>query len=74
MAIQFNCPNCDAAITFTDKHSGKQARCTTCQQRLIIPSKSDATPEKSKPPEEKGEPIPGFYCMERTLIISTNIP
>jgi len=61
MTIKFNCPNCDAVIGFPDQHRGKRARCTSCQQHFIIPSESDATPEKVKPPEEKGDPIPGFY-------------
>jgi len=61
MTIQFNCPNCDALIGFEDKHRGKRARCTTCGQRFIIPSKDNETPEKIKPPEEEAEPEPGFY-------------
>ena len=61
MTIQFNCPNCDAVIAFDDKHIGKRARCTTCGQHFIIPSESDTTARKSEAPEEKGEPIPGFY-------------
>ena len=61
MTIRFHCPNCGAMIGFADHHRGKRAHCTTCQQHFIIPSKSDATPEKVEPPEEKGDPIPGFY-------------
>ncbi|MHC4433430.1 MAG: BRcat domain-containing protein [Planctomycetota bacterium] len=61
MTIQFNCPNCDAVIAFDDKHTGKRATCTTCGQRFIIPSESHTTAKKSEEPEEKGEPIPGFY-------------
>ncbi|MHC4120934.1 MAG: zinc ribbon domain-containing protein [Planctomycetota bacterium] len=61
MTIRFNCPSCDAVIAFADEHAGKRARCTTCGQRLIIPSESDAAAKKFVEPEEKGEPIPGFY-------------
>jgi hypothetical protein len=61
MTIQFNCPSCDVVIAFADEHAGKRARCTTCGQRLIIPSESDAAAKKFVEPEEKGEPIPGFY-------------
>ena len=61
MTIQFNCPNCNSIIGFADKHSGKRARCTTCGQLLIIPSKSDKKPKKVKLPKEKGKVIPGFY-------------
>ena len=61
MTIKFHCPHCGAVIGFADKHRGKRAHCTTCGQHFIIPSESDATPEKAKPPEEKGNPLPGFY-------------
>ena len=63
MTIQFNCPNCNAVIAFADKHRGRRAHCTSCQQRFIIPFKSYGKAKKVKPPKdkEKGEPIPGFY-------------
>ncbi|MBA7639498.1 hypothetical protein ES703_47156 [subsurface metagenome] len=61
MTIQFNCPNCNAVIAFDDKHCGKRARCTTCGQLFIIPSKDNEKPKKVEPPKEKGRPIPGFY-------------
>ena len=61
MTIKFYCPNCDAIIAFDSKHIGKRARCTTCGQIFIIPSKDNETPKKIKPPSEKTDPIPGFY-------------
>jgi len=61
MTIEFNCPNCNAVIAFADKHGGKRAHCTSCQQRFVIPFKSYEKAKKIKPPKEKGEPIPGFY-------------
>ena len=61
MTIQFNCPNCDALIAFGDKYAGKRARCTTCGQIFIIPSKSDEKAKKVKPQIEKSVPDPGFY-------------
>ena len=61
MTIRFNCPNCDELIAFADKYSGKQARCTSCGQRFIIPSGDKKKPEKVAPPAEKAEPEPGFY-------------
>ncbi len=62
MTIQFNCPNCNALIAFDKKHCGKRARCITCGQRFIIPCEDNETPQKIKPePEEKSQPIPGFY-------------
>jgi len=61
MTIEFNCPNCNAVIAFADKHAGKRAHCTSCQQRFFIPLKSHEKAKKIKPPKEKGEPVPGFY-------------
>lgn len=63
MTIEFNCPNCKAVIAFPDKHGGKRAHCTSCQQRFIIPFKSHEKAKKVKPPKDtaKAEPIPGFY-------------
>ena len=65
MTIQFNCPNCDALIAFAGKHSGKRARCLTCGQIFIIPSRDNETPKKiepeTKPQIEKAQPLPGFY-------------
>jgi len=61
MTIRFNCPNCDELIAFADKYCGRQARCTSCGQRFIIPSEDKETPKKVEPPAEKAEPEPGFY-------------
>jgi len=61
MTIKFNCPNCDELIAFNDKHSGKRARCSTCGQLFIIPSKDNETPQKIEPKVAKGEALSGFY-------------
>jgi len=61
MTIEFTCPNCNEVIGFANEHAGKRARCTTCGQLFIIPAKSFEKAEKTKPPEEKSEPVPGFY-------------
>jgi hypothetical protein len=61
MTVRFNCPNCDELIAFADKYIGKQARCSSCGQRFIIPSESKAAAKKVEPPAEKAEPVPGFY-------------
>ncbi len=61
MTIRFNCPNCDALIAFDDKYCGKQARCTSCGERFIIPSQDKEVPKKVEQPEERFEPLQGFY-------------
>jgi hypothetical protein len=61
MTIQFNCPACNAVIAFPDKYCGKRARCLTCGQLFIIPSKDHEKPKKVELKIEKGPPTPGFY-------------
>ena len=61
MTISFLCPNCRSICGFRDKHAGRSARCTKCNQRFVIPSKSGETAEKIKPVKPKAEPFPGFY-------------
>lgn len=68
MAIQFNCPNCNALIAFDSKHAGKRARCLTCSQIFIIPSKDGQVPQKVEPRPQRTEPLPGFY---RTVFIDS---
>ena len=62
MTIEFNCPKCNSVIAFADKHAGKRAQCTTCNQKFFIPDKSFAKVQKVKPPKEiMSDPVPGFY-------------
>jgi len=59
MTITFHCPHCGGLCAFDEKHAGRRARCTSCQQRFIIPSESGAEAQKLEP--VKGEPVGGFY-------------
>jgi hypothetical protein len=68
MTIKFSCPSCDSLIAFDDKHIGKRARCLSCGQIFIIPSRDDQTPQKIEPQIEKAEPLPGFY---RAVFVDT---
>lgn len=61
MTIQFDCPKCGSLIAFGSKHIGKRARCLSCGQIMIIPSKDFEKAKKIEPPREKADPIPGFY-------------
>ncbi len=61
MTIQFECPNCNALIAFDSKHIGKRARCQTCGQLFIIPSKDYEKPQKIKLEPERLDPLPGFF-------------
>ena len=69
MTIEFNCPKCGALIAFDSRHAGKQAKCLTCGQKLIIPEASFKKPKKvAAEPEPKGDPVPGFY---RTVFLDS---
>jgi len=61
MSIRFYCPTCDALIAFHQKHAGKHARCLSCGQVLIIPSKDNEVPQKIEPQPQTTRPLPGFY-------------
>ncbi|KPJ66866.1 MAG: hypothetical protein AMJ43_06865 [Coxiella sp. DG_40] len=61
MTIKFYCPTCDALIAFDSKHAGKRARCISCGQIFIIPSKDDEKPKIIKPQPQRTEPLSGFY-------------
>lgn len=59
MTISFECPNCGQLCGFPEKHTGRRARCTKCQQQFIIPAKQDEEAVKVKTTPET--PLPGFY-------------
>jgi hypothetical protein len=62
MTISFKCPHCNALCAFTSKYAGRRAKCTTCQKRFIIPSKSDGAAIAVKDDAPKpGIPVAGFY-------------
>ena len=58
-SIAFRCPRCNNLCGFDIQYAGRWAKCTNCQERFIIPSKSGQTPEASIP--EITEPETGFY-------------
>ena len=49
MAIEFNCPNCNAFYRLDDKFAGKMGKCTKCQKAILIPFRSTAGPDKAAP-------------------------
>ncbi len=62
VTISFKCPHCNALVGFDQLHAGKRAKCLSCQQRFIIPSKAGEKAIKIAAEKEKpGKPIPGFY-------------
>ncbi len=61
MTITFECPKCGRLCAFGDRHAGKRARCTSCQQLFIIPSEDGQKAEKVKVKERPDGAISGFY-------------
>lgn len=61
MTITFHCPHCGGICAFDDRHAGRRARCTSCQQLFIIPSKDGQKAEKVKVKERVDGAISGFY-------------
>ncbi len=61
MTITFKCPKCSRLCAFGDHHTGKRARCTSCQQLFIIPSEDGQKAKKVKVKERPDGAISGFY-------------
>jgi DNA-directed RNA polymerase subunit RPC12/RpoP len=59
MTITFKCPECGQLCAFPEKHAGRRARCTKCNQRFTIPAKQGDNAVKLKTAPET--PLPGFY-------------
>jgi hypothetical protein len=47
MAIKFNCPHCQRALSVKDHLAGKRAACPSCKQVLVIPAPSAAAPAEN---------------------------
>lgn len=69
MAIQFNCPNCEAVIRVPDAAAGKKGTCPRCNEKLLVPdivpsnpaSAANAIPTPgAQPRPEKVEQLPQF--------------
>lgn len=43
MAIQFNCPSCEAMIRVPDTAAGKKGTCPRCGEKLLVPDLATAT-------------------------------
>jgi DNA-directed RNA polymerase subunit M/transcription elongation factor TFIIS len=56
MAIEFNCPECKAAMRVPDMHGGKKGHCPACRKAIQIPAASNAAPA-SVPAESSSEPV-----------------
>lgn len=58
MAIEFNCPDCSAAIRVADVHSGKRGSCPKCSSKLIVP---DVVPPQASTENASREmPLPSL--------------
>ena len=52
MAIQFNCPSCEAMIRVPDTAAGKKGTCPRCGEKLLVPDLATATGGASPPPAQ----------------------
>src|SRR5688572_19816201 len=52
MAIEFECPVCNATIRVKDEAAGKKGRCPQCKSLLLVPEMDD---ESAEPPSS---PLP----------------
>lgn len=50
MAIEFNCPHCNATIKAADHSVGKKGTCRRCQKELVVPQSR----EMASPPQNIG--------------------
>ena len=53
MAIEFECPFCSATIRVPDAYGGRQGRCPSCNERLLVPTlpgQNSATAGVATPP------------------------
>ncbi len=61
MAIEFNCPQCGAAIRVPDAAAGAKGSCPTCQTKLLVPQVADppqqAVPEQPPMPDLTAPPV-----------------
>lgn len=61
MTITFKCPECGQLCAFGEKHAGRRARCTKCNQRFTIPAKQGENAVKIETTPEPEIPLPSFY-------------
>lgn len=47
MPIKFNCHKCGANLRVPEQHIGKKARCPKCDEKCIVPEKSQRSSSKS---------------------------
>src|SRR5689334_15150582 len=74
MAIQFQCPSCEATIRVPDEAAGKKGTCPRCNEKLLVPSvtrgaaasssTASAAPPIRQPPPKPGPGLPQLDPLE----------
>ena len=85
MAIEFDCPACDATIRVKDDAAGKKGRCPRCKVLLLVPDPGpedelDPDPAADAPaddvsiaePDETASPTDGVSVLETSGSMSTD--
>ena len=52
--IRFACPNCHERFKVDDNHAGRKAKCSACEQSILVPNKSGYEPDQDA--NRKGPP------------------
>lgn len=80
MAIEFNCPECSAAIRVPDMYSGKRGSCPKCSTKLIVPNvvPPQQAPEsmaaEAPAPQQPAAPAVAPEISLPTPTLETDIP
>ena len=67
MAIEFNCPQCDAAIRVPDAAAGAKGSCPTCQTKLLVP-------QVAAPPQQPAPQQPPIPALTSAPVSSAPLP
>lgn len=59
MAIEFECPSCNAVMRVPDAYAGKQGRCPQCETRLLVPvvARPDLNTNPTANDQPAGQPV-----------------
>lgn len=67
--IHFTCPNCLERFRVDDKHAGRKAKCSACDQSILIPKKTEVETYQDLKQHDSSQitPIPGANASDRVF-------
>jgi predicted Zn finger-like uncharacterized protein len=57
IVIQFKCPHCQKAFRVDDSYAGKQAKCSACEQQMIVPGASASPPATTQHQQDDSDAL-----------------